>query len=92
MSRTKWPLGHRFYGKFAQPRTFKPNPYAIYLLENVSGAESNRPAAEGSWLLTLSIDDSPLGQIVGRQFDLNPITRNNSDEVFTHFASNMCEH
>ncbi|GAA5509235.1 hypothetical protein Rcae01_04734 [Novipirellula caenicola] len=42
--------------------------------------------------LSFSEDDSTLGQIVRRQFNSHLITRNNTDEVFTHTARNMSHH
>ncbi len=39
--------------------------------------------------LSLSIDDSPFCQIVGRQFDSDLITRNDADKVLSHSPCNM---
>lgn len=42
--------------------------------------------------LSLTIDDSPLGEVVGRQLDPNLIARDNANEVLSHSPGNMCHH
>lgn len=41
---------------------------------------------------TFSIDDSPLGEVVGSEFDGHTIPGHDSDKVFSHLASDMGEH
>ncbi|EMI20989.1 hypothetical protein RMSM_02076 [Rhodopirellula maiorica SM1] len=50
----------------------------------VSRKQGQRPRT-----LSFPENNSTFGQIVGRQFDSHLITRDNTDEVFTHSARNM---
>lgn len=36
--------------------------------------------------------DPTLGQVVGRDFQLNPIARNDFDIVFAHLPTDVCDH
>ena len=40
-------------------------------------------------MLSFAINDSTFGQIIGRELNTNLVTRNDSDEVLPHAASNM---
>ena len=42
--------------------------------------------------LTFSIGDSTLGQVIGRQFDTNLVTRNDTNKVLAHSPCDVRHH
>ncbi len=43
-------------------------------------------------MLAFAVDDSTLGQIVGREFNTDFVSRDNPDEVFSHSAGHVRHH
>src|SRR3954470_12234007 len=54
--------------------------------------EGNWPRADRQPRSTFAVNDSALGQIVWRQFDSNPVTGNDADEVLAHTTGHVCQY
>ena len=61
-------------------------------LSHVAVRTRNRTGNPNMILLSLSIDDATLGQVIRRQFHSNLVAWNDPDEVLSHSSSHMCHH
>jgi hypothetical protein len=52
----------------------------------------NTPPVARQYQLSLAVNNSTLGQVIGRKFDPNFVARDDSNEVFSHSASDMSHH
>ena len=65
-------------------------PNSVYRTRK-SATRPHRAAVVSAEGLFLAEDDSPAGEIVGREFDFDFVAREDADEVFSHFARDMPE-
>lgn len=53
---------------------------------------SSASTYERRYCLLVAIDDAATGEVIGRDLDLDPVARQNTNAVLSHLAAEMSQH